>query len=179
MECVEPRAGFTLEPETAAKLLLEGWQVYAKGPTPSVIFIACTGHWISHARQNMQSRSRIGSAFQRSRSVLPLSLAVCLSIFSCSAGKSILSKTLVGQTEMQMPSAMQMSKSTPTATPCTPYSLLTPSFHLTSCPSWSSFLGHSLGKEASSIIRLSVIQDTNQGGEGYVELRRFGCHNGT
>jgi len=128
---------------------------HAKGPTPSVILIACTGHWISQALQKIQSLSRAGSAFQLSKSVFPLSLGNCFSIRSFSVGKSILSKTFTGQTEMHIPSAMQISKSTATATPCTPSSLLTPSFFLISWPSCSPTLGHSFGKVASSMIRLS------------------------
>src|SRR2546425_1374790 len=88
-----------------------------KGDYGSVILMACTGHWISQALQKMQSFSRAGSAFHVANGAFPLSLVTPLSIFSCSPGNSILSKTFTGQTVMQIPSAMQMSKSTPTADP--------------------------------------------------------------
>src|SRR5207245_7448650 len=99
----------------------------------------------------MQSFARAGSAFQIASKALALSFGVPLSIFSCSLGISIRSKTFVGQTVIQMPSAIQMSKSVPTAVPCTPYSLLTPSFQSTLCPRCSSFTGHWLGKLGSSM----------------------------
>jgi len=79
-----------------------------------VILIAVTGHWISHARQKMQSFSLAGSAFLAARIAWPLAFGVSQS------GVSSQSKTLTGQTEMQIPSAMQMSKSTATIFPWIP-----------------------------------------------------------
>src|SRR5206468_12806568 len=99
----------------------------------------------------MQSFSLAGSAFQVASGAFPLSLTTPLSIFSCSPGNSIRSKTLTGHTVMQIPSAMQMSKSTPTADPWTPYSLLTPLFHFTWWSMCFSLFGHPFGKLGSSI----------------------------
>ena len=80
----------------------------------SVILIAVTGHWISQARQKMQSFSLIGSAFLGARIACPLLLGLSQS------GVSNQSKTFTGHTEMQIPSAMQTSKSTATIFPWIP-----------------------------------------------------------
>jgi hypothetical protein len=70
-----------------------------------VIFIACTGHCISHAKHCIQSFSLAGSDF-RSESGCP--------------GESAQSYNETGHTSMQTPSPVQTSQSTALVVPCMP-----------------------------------------------------------
>src|SRR3990170_2542246 len=88
----------------------------------SVILIARTGHPASHALQKMQSGSFTGSDF----------------FFEVGCpGESTQSKTLTGQTEMQIPSPSQESWSTATEVPCTPSFPGGFTSPLTLCELWS------------------------------------------
>ncbi len=82
--------------------------------------IASTGHAVSQARQKMHWSSLTGSAF--------FSEAGC-------PGVSNHSKTPTGHTSIQAPSAMQISKSTATFSPCIPSLLGGSMGPHTGCPS--------------------------------------------
>lgn len=96
--------------------------------------MAWVGHCTSHARQKMHCGSFTGSDF--------------FSEVGC-PGESTQSKTLTGQTEMQMPSPLQTSWSTATCVPWIP--LFSGSFTspLTACPLCSPVTAYFFTKSGS------------------------------
>lgn len=92
----------------------------------SVILIAWVGHCTSHARQKMHWGSFTGSDF--------------FSDVGC-PGDSAQSKTLTGQTDIQMPSPLQTSWSTATWVPWTPSFSGGFTSPLTLCPACSPVAG--------------------------------------